>query len=171
MEQKKLVPLSILTSVLECEAVWFSFPLCGQIDSTAPLQKRNQICILWIQVRRCCRWVQCKGGAGWLIARYQEMGSRTDPLANPRSRLENRSILWRHWTAMTGWAEHQLIFPLFLFAQHWNLAWVAGRPIPSSSPPLTACRESLEGWWCPDYIRQMIPSFSHTRHSWLVSHP
>ena len=49
--------------------------------------------------------------------------------------LKNKSILRRHSTAMTGcWAEHQLIFPLFLFAQHWNLAWVVGRPMREALP-------------------------------------
>ena len=136
-----------------------------------------------------CRWVQRNGGA-WLIARYQEMGSRTDPTANPRScpsreQIHPAASLDGNDLLLGGAPINIPAFSLCPTLKPCVGGWTADEralpasdpplpPPPSSSPPplLTACRESLEGWWwCPDYIRQMIPSFSHTRHSWLVAQP
>ena len=110
----------------------FPPPLCGrQLDSSLPLQRKV---IRFVYFGPLCRWVQCNGGkansalSGNGIEDWPPGESKISP-------LKNKSILRRHSTAMTGWAEFQLIFPLFLFAQHWNLAWVAALIplLPSSS--------------------------------------
>ena len=140
----------------ECEAKWSHlvavFSLCGRLDSSSaccrPLQRKE---MRFVYFRPC----PCTQAAGECNAR-QWRGLANSALSGngiedwPHSEskisppLENKSILQRHLTAMTGccWAEHQLIFPLFLFAQHWNLAWVGSsadeRPASdptSSSPP------------------------------------
>ena len=71
-------------------AIWWQLKAVFSLSSTSlwpaarffftTSKKSNQICVLWTSVQvSAVQWRR-------LIARYQEMGSRTDPLANPRSR-------------------------------------------------------------------------------------
>ena len=112
-----------------------------------------------------CSAMQCNGG-GWLIARYQEMGSRTDP--------------WR----IQDLAPPEQIHPAASLDGNDRLG---GAPINilafSLCPTLKPC---VGGWWPIPLLLSppvgkvwragggvliTLGKWSHTRHSWLVAHP
>ena len=88
-------------------AIWWQLKAVFSLSSTSlwpaarffftTSKKSNQICVLWTSLQvSAVQWRR-------LIARYQEMGSRTDPLANPRSRPSRTNpscgVTRRQWPA------------------------------------------------------------------------
>ena len=152
-------------------AIWWQLKAVFSLSSTSlwpaarffftTSKKSNQICVLWTSLLvSAVQWRR-------LIARYQEMGSRTDPwriqdLA-PQEQIHPAASLDGN-DRLGGVPINIPAFSLCPTLKPCVGGW-SDPPPPLPPPPLTACRESVEGWWCPDYIRQMIPSFSHTRHS------
>ena len=96
-----------------------------------------------------------------LIARYQEMGSRTDPKIQdlaPREQIHPKMtsvkasyrVIWRPLLFFSFEQDSELTWMLVIIIVTILLAWAVVISLPASPSP--ACRESLECWRSRDYI-------------------
>ena len=96
-----------------------------------------------------------------LIARYQEMGSRTDPKIQdlaPREQIHpkmtsvkaSHQVIWRPLSFFSFEQDSELTWMPVIIIVTILLAWAVVISLPASPSP--ACRESLECWRSRDYI-------------------